>query len=249
MRTLALTVLALAAPAAAETPFRNESDAGFAIDPRFQDKGGVQLFYALLPDSPSPETAPVFAAFRPFDARNVWDTLEAPPNVVISRLAYTVEKDVSFFSEARVRDVGYINAIAKDMEVTKRDDGTFRVGATPANTFSLDYYDAARVEKAAAEAGPVKHAIAFAGIEGVPASIVAQENRDFARVMGWRTGEGSFTWTLHFSAGPGRTRIVVFTMSYLRSMPPFFLGGAKRVYRESTDGARVLIDRLRAYRP
>lgn len=234
---------------AAETPLRRESACDFAIDPAFQDKGGVQYFYSLLPNEPSPETDATFTRFRPFDPGGVFAGLSSPPHVVLSRLVYTVERDASFFSEARARDVGYINAVAKEMEVTKRTDGSFRVGAMPSNTFTIEYYDAAKLAAGASSLPAVLRAIELAGVKEAPVSVVFQQNRDFARVMGMRTADGSFTWTLHFAIAPGRTRLVVFTMSYLRTLPPFFLGGARRVFRESTEGARVLIDNLRAYQP
>lgn len=234
---------------AAETPLRREGACDFAIDAAFQDKGGVQYFYALLPSEPSPESDATFLRFRPFDVAGVFSGLSSPPHVVLSRLVYTVEKDASFFSEARARDVGYINAVAKEMDVTRRDDGSFRVAATPSNTFTIEYYDAAKLAAGASSMPAIVRAVELAGMKEAPVSVVFQQNRDFSRVMGMRTADGSFTWTLHFALAPGRTRLVVFTMSYLRTLPPFFLGGARRVFRESTEGARVLIDNLRAYQP
>lgn len=248
VRSLGAIVLVSSLASAGETPLRRESDARFAIDVPFQDKGGVQYFYALLPSEPSPEKNATFTLFRPFDASNVWSRLESPPSVVMSRLVYTVERDVSFFNEARARDVEYINAVAREMEVVKRDDGSFRVGKMPANTFRIDYFDADRLAKGGLELPAVKRALELSGIEA-PTNVVFQENSDFSRVMGMRTADGSVTWTMHVAIAPGRTRVVVFTMSYLRTLPPFFLGGPGRVFRESTEGARVLIDNLRAYQP
>lgn len=249
MKGFAAVLLVSGLAFAAETPLRRESACDFAIDPAFQDRGGVQYFYALLPSEPSPENDATFTRFRPFDTSDVFSGLSSPPHVVLSRLVYTVEKDSSFFSEARARDVGYINAVAKEMDVTRRSDGSFRVGATPSNTFTIDYYDAAKLAAGASAMPAVVRAVELAGVKEPPVSVVFQQNRDFSRVMGMRTADGSFTWTLHFALAPGRTRLVVFTMSYLRTLPPFFLGGARRVFRESTEGARVLIDNLRAYQP
>lgn len=233
----------------AETELRRETSCDFAIDAAFQDAGGVQYFYALVPPQPSPDTDATFVRFKPFDPSAVFDGLSSPPHVVLSRLTYTVEKDVSFFTEARARDPGYINAVAKDMEVTKRPDGSFRVGAAPSNTFTIEYFDAARLAAGASSTPAIARALELSNLPERPTSVVFQQNRDFARIMGVRTADGSFTWTLHYAIAPGRTRLVVLTMSYLRTLPPFFLGGAGRVFRESTEGARALIDSLRAYQP
>ena len=60
------------------------------------------------------------------------ERLDAPANVVLSRLVYTIDKDVSFFTEARTRDIDYINAIAREAKVSRNDDGSFRASQTPA---------------------------------------------------------------------------------------------------------------------
>jgi hypothetical protein len=244
-----LVVSVVSSAALAQVPLRRESSATFAVDVPFQDRGGVQYFYSLLRADDAPSDSSTFTAFRAFDVHDVWKRLDEPANVVLSRLVYTIEKDVSFFTEARARDVDYINAIAREAKVSRNDDGTFRASQMPANTFRIEYFDAARVKATAPLLPGLAKVLELSGIEGAPHAVIFQENRDFDRVMGFRTAEGSFTWTAHYSAGPGRTRLVVFIMSYLRTLPPFFMGGEKRVFRESTEGARVLIDRLREYRP
>lgn len=239
--------LGLCSTALAQTPMRREVAPQFVVDPAFQDRGGVQYFYSLLPADEGPETDPVFTLFRPFDGADRYRGLESPPHVVLSRLVYTVEKDVSFFSERRARDVDYINAVAKGMNVTARDDGSFRVGKMPSNTFRVRYFNGPEVERLQRELPGLKLLVDLSAQPTAPASVVFQENSDFSRVMGMRTAEASFTWTGHYAVAPGRTRVIVYTMSYLASLPPFFLGGPRRVFRESTEGARVLIDNLRAY--
>ncbi|MCA2980116.1 MAG: hypothetical protein INH41_15100 [Myxococcaceae bacterium] len=234
--------------ALAETPLRREASPGFGVDVAFQDRGGVQYFYELVRADQAAALTATFSTFRPFDVHDVWKRLDAPTNVVMSRLVYTIEKDVSFFTEARARDVDYINAIAREARVSRNDDGTFRASRTPANTFRIEYFDAARVQAVVSALPALARVLELSGLEGPPHAVIFQENRDFDRVMGFRTAEGSFTWTAHYPAGRGRTRLVVFVMSYLHTLPPFFLGGETRVFRESTEGARVLIDRLRDYR-
>lgn len=244
-----LAVSLVSSAAFAETPLRREPSASFEVDVAFQDRGGVQYFYELLRADRSPDLSPTFSAFRAFDVHDVWKRLDAPANVVLSRLVYTIDKDVSFFTEARTRDIDYINAIAREAKVSRNDDGSFRASQTPANTFRIEYFDASRVQAAVGVLPGLARVLELSGLAGPPHSVVFQENRDFDRVMGFRTAAGSFTWTAHYAAGKGKTRLVVFIVSYLHTLPPFFMGGEKRVFRESTEGARVLIDRLRDYRP
>ncbi|MFT3842207.1 MAG: hypothetical protein QM723_34780 [Myxococcaceae bacterium] len=248
---LAAALAASAAAFAADTKpgeARRESALRFEVDPGYQADGGVQYFYELALKDAAPAKRPAFVAFQPFDFNHRWAALSEPLHVVMSRLVYEVDKDCSFFTDARVHDVSYINAIVPDSSITKNKDGSFRVGRAPANTFRVRFLDAAEVRAEAADGG-VAAMVAFTPDAGLPESVVVQENVDFARVMGARTGEASVTWTGHYRLGPGRTRLTVFTMSYMHNVPPFFLGGEDRVFSESVDGAATLIRNLRAYRP
>jgi hypothetical protein len=245
MVRFALVVSLIAGSALASSPLQRERDVGFTVDPSFQDSGGVQYFYQLV-ERDEAKTSELVARLLPLDVHDRWIALSEPTNVVILRFVYTVDKDASFFTEARALDVDYINAVAKEMEVSRNPNGSFHIGRTPANTCWLVHYDEARV-KAAANQLALKQLVALAGESGLPDSVVFQENVDFARVLGHRTAAASITWTAHFPLAPGRTRVAVLTMSYVYELPPFFLGGSSRVMRESVRGATDLIERLRAY--
>jgi hypothetical protein len=223
---------------AEKPPMRLETNQTFAVDPAFLDSGGVQYSFTLLSADKKPATRAEFQAFRPFDMNSFY---EPSLHVVMSRIVYQVEKDVAFFSEARIRDVTYMNAIGEGYNISSNTDGTFKVGKTPSNTMALRYFS--RVSEI-----PEAIAAALFGAQHVQ-QVVFQENTHFARIMGMRTGALGVTWTAHESLGPGRTRIHVFTMSYLYNLPPVFLGGEKRVFRESVEGALQLISALRAYSP
>ncbi|MDP2272421.1 MAG: hypothetical protein Q8N23_32745 [Archangium sp.] len=231
-------LVALAILAASPVEMRQDSDLEFAVDEAFQQDGGVQYFYELAEPGPQPSSA--LTRFRAMDPES---TLDDPYVVVMSRLVYTVERDISFFTEARARDVSYLQQVAPDMGVRLEPDGTFRVNRTPSNRFKLTWFEEPVAGKAPAMT-------AFFGLlpQGAkPASVVLQKNFDFARVMGWRTGERAITYTAHFAIAPGRTRVVVCSMSLMHHLPPFFLGGRGRVFRESVDGAASLIGQLRAW--
>lgn len=229
-------------------PFREEPTLAFAVDEPFQAQGGVQLFYELVRDTPSPErSSATFQRFRPLDLRDRWGRLDAPLHVVMSRLVYTLERDVSFFTAERAVDLAFIRAIAPDLAITQEGKDTFRAGRIPANRFHIESFDGAQL----ASLPPTPALARLLELEGSrvpPERLVLQENSDFDRVMGFRTAAMSVTWSSHRALGPGRTRVSVFTMSYLHSVPPFFLGGEGRVHDEAVAGARQLIERMRAYR-
>lgn len=241
-----VAVVLCAGVATAATPMRRETALGFPVDEAFQRDGGVQYFYELAKQDASPETSSAaFAFFRGFDEARRWAAQPAPLHVVMSRIVYVVEKDVSFFTEARALDPGWMNAVAPGFDVTLRPDGGFHAGKMPANDFTVRFLGEARLAAQPLDGG-VAHAQRLLPGAAPPASAVVQENFDFSKVMGVRTGAFSITWTLHHPLGPGRTRVHVFTMSALHHLPPFFLGGEKRVFKDSVAGALDLIERLRA---
>lgn len=229
--------------AATPVEMRRETSLDFAIDEPFQQGGGVQYFYEFAEPNPRPAPESPLARFRAMDDKA---TLDDPYHVMMSRLVYTVERDLDFFTEARARDVKYLQQVAPEIGVTVDAEGTFRAAQTPSNRFRLTWLEAPTRQSVAADPALV-HFFEFLPQGVQPASIIVQKNFDFARVMGWRTAERAITFTAHESLGPGRTRIHVCTMSLLHHVPPFFLGGKQRVFRESIDGAAKLIGQLRAY--
>ena len=232
-------LVALAILAASPVEMRREPDLEFAVDEAFQQAGGVQYFYELAEPGPQPSSA--LTRFRAMDRES---TLDDPYVVVMSRLVYTVERDISIFTESRARDVSYVKQVAPDMGVRLEPEGTFRVTKAPRNRFKLTWFDEP-------VAGKDPAVTAFFGLlppGETPTSVVLQKNFDFARMMGWRTGERAITFTAHVAIAPGRTRVVVCSMSLLHHLPPFFLGGRGRVFRESVDGTATLIGQLRAWK-
>jgi hypothetical protein len=237
-----------AAAAGADVVARRETDVGFALDAEFQRDGGVQYFYQLLKQDLPPSRSAVFKTYEPFDLRGRNASSAEPLHLVVGRVSYVLEKDISFFSEQRVRDPEYIAAVARGYGITRQPDGTFRASKMPANSFRIHYLDQAEVARRASDGG-VARLLDFMPDAGHPAVVVVQENYDFSRVMGVRTGDDSYTWTAHYPLGPGRTQLNVCTMSYLHTVPPFFLGGEGRVLSESIDGITAFIKNLRAYQP
>lgn len=236
---LALALLGTAA-LAAPPEMRREPAPDFEPDEAFQADGGVQFFYALEVTVTAPDAGTSWARFRPLD-----DQAQATDayHAVMSRIVYTVERDVSYFTETRARDARYLEEVAPEMKVTAQQDGSFLVGRTPANRFTLRWYDAP-----AGDEPTLEPFFAFLPKSARPSSVVVQRNTEFARVMGMRTAERSITYTAHLALGPGRTRVFVCTVSLLHALPPFFLGGKNRVYREAVDETQRLIEALREYR-
>lgn len=227
-----------AALAEGPTSVRRESRVDFESDRAFQADGGVQIFFDVVGVEASPDNDERVQAFRVMDRAERWRQLDEPVHVGLTRLSYELERDISFFSSKRLLDLSWVQAVAPDMNVTARPDGGFSVGVAPTNDFRLTFFD---TDAAAPDVAKLARS------RGAP--VLVQENEGFSRVMGWRTAAWSSTWTFHEALGPGRTRITVLSLSYLYNVPPFFLGGEARLYRETVERSVALIGRLRTLSP
>ena len=238
MNMLALVLAATAGP----VEMHREQSLDFEVDERLQQDGGVQYFYELAAPTAQPARASALKRFRALDELSTpGDEYQA----MMSRIVYTVDRDITFFTEARARDVEYLRAVAPDMGLSAAPDGSFVVSRVPANRFRLTWFEAPIAS--ASDNAALDHFFEFLPRGEQPASVVLQRNFGFTRVMGWRTAERAVTFTAHVSLGPGRTRVIVCSMSLLHHLPPFFLGGKQRVFQESVDGAAELIGHLRSY--
>jgi hypothetical protein len=229
---LTLTLMLASAP-----DMRIETQLDFEVDETLQRDGGVQYFYgfATPAQARAPAEGSALAKLRELDDH-------ARPNealyVMMNRIVYTVERDVSFFTEARARDVTYINDLAPEARVTLNERGMFHAAMVPANNFTIEWQ----------EPVPAKSPMFnFIPAGARPASLVVQRNFNFARIMGFKTAERSVTWTAHVPLGQGRTRVFVCMLSVMHNIPPPFMGGQQRVYREAVDNTAMLISRLREY--
>jgi hypothetical protein len=232
--SLLLVAWLAAAPgarAAEEIPLRREAGLRFAADEAFQARGGVQYWYALQDR--------VGLDLLDFDPDR---SSRTAGHVLATRLVHTLDKDASFFTPERSIDLQYLNSVAQGYGITQPGPGRFRSARTPSNEFTVRFVP---IEPAPATREPGVTQLIEVCHLGVPESVVVQHNQGFARVMGMRTAEASYTWTGHFRLAPGRTRVCVVSMSYVFTLPPFFLGGADRVLSESLRETVGMIRRLR----
>ncbi|MGV3622413.1 MAG: hypothetical protein ACO1OB_16465 [Archangium sp.] len=237
MRALLLTLLATSALAADPT-MRRETKLEFEVDDAFQNDGGVQFFYEFFEPAQVADAGvgTDFAKVRTLDDKaKGGEALHA----VMSRIVYTLERDITFFTEARARDVNYINTIAPEVKATVDAKGVFRTHKPPANSFTIEW------QKPLREGSPYRQ---FLPPDVEVDSLIIQRNSDFDRMVGFKTAERAVTWTAHQSLGEGRTRVFVVTMSLMHNIPPGFMGGKDRVYKEAVESATQLIGRLRRYR-
>lgn len=238
MRRALFLIFFASSALAADPTMRRETKLDFAIDDAFQNDGGTQFFYEFFEPAQVADAGvgTDFSKVRTLDDKaKSGEQLHA----VMSRIVYTLDRDISFFTEARARDVKYINTIAPEVKATVDAKGVFRTSKAPANSFTIEW------QKPLREGSPYR---AFLPEGAEIDSLIIQRNSDFDRMVGFKTAERAVTWTAHQSLGEGRTRVFVVTMSLMHNIPPGFMGGKERVYKEAVESATQLIGRLRAYK-
>jgi hypothetical protein len=226
---------------------RQEDKFLFALDQDLLRADGIQFFYELDKGvSANSLFSPALQLSHVLDTQGELAASGEVFHVLVTRAAYDVNKDISFFQAPRLLDPVYMNAILPGYGIRQLETHRYSVSATPANTFTLDLVGRDQILSSPATSAEQAIVRWEAGL-GVPDLIVKQHNYGFSRVMGVRTSLMSRTFTAHYSLGAGRTRIIVTSLSYLYNIPPFFLGGAGRVYKEARKGALTAIQNLRAY--
>lgn len=227
-----LTAMAIAAAPESD----RESSVDFTIDEALLARGGVQFFLELTPVVEPLKEGSTVSRFMRLDGT----TAKAGLHALMGRVVYDIDRDISFFTEKRARDITYIQRLAPEMGVKSDGDGSFRVSKTPGNRFTIQWFDAPSAQQQELTGF-------FPFIVGSPHSVAVQRNSEFARVLGFRTAERSVTFTAHVPIAPGKTRVQICTLSLLVNLPPAFLGGSARVERESIEGTQQLIKQLREY--
>ncbi len=217
---------------------RIENHVDFLTDTNFLSKGGIQLFFELISSDQKAEAYESFLKLRPLDKDDLWSRRNEPLYILTSRLVYEVRKDLSFFSENRLYDESYLNQLLPSYRIKKMGSNVFRSCSAPQNTFVIEYFRSGLLPTELESLG---------GGLVTPGVAILQHNHDFEKILGFRTALMGRTLTLHHSSGPGRTRIIVWSLSYIHNIPPFFLGGSIRVVSEVRKKSFDLITRLRNF--
>lgn len=222
-------------------PLRAEARIDFPCDRTFLSDGrGVQLFFELISRDVRAEDHRSFNLLRPLDKENLWDKKSEPLYVLASRLAFVVDKDISFFSESRLQDEDYLTRLLPAFQIKRISKNGFRSDASPKHQFEISYFD----REASREAWP-RSLLGTNRFEQFPDVVLVQHNHGFEKVLGFKTARMGQTLSLHYALGEGRTLVVAWSLSYLYNIPPFFLGGEARVLREARLASLALIGNLR----
>ncbi len=246
---LSALVLSLSQLSAA-IPLKKESKINFSWNKEFLtgSQQGVQYFYELLDKSQSAGRSEALNILLPLDVDREWQKRSEEYHIASVRLAYVVNKDISFFSKDTLFNVGYMNAIAPGYQVRKTGD-TFSIAGSPTADFSLRYRSSAELNTISAKsylsyiANLDRQNLSTGEITNkIPDVILEQHIYNFGKFLVFRTSPMSRVVSRHYSLGKGKTLIVVDTLNYLYNVPP-----GNSYFNNLVSTTQTLIGNLRKY--
>lgn len=197
----------------------------FALRTDFLEQGHIQFFYEVIDKDEDAATDCDFRKVQALDRRGVYQP--GKHHVVVARSAYVVDQPIGFFSEERLTDVKYIDAVTGFDDFVRpsgyplnqiRKEGEIFV---PSMDFVIHTYSPITVKRKPAEDLAFYREI-LAMEEGLPTPAISLEYdyRNFGRVFFAEIIAGARTVVHHYPFGEGRTLVVSTMLNFLYRLPP-----------------------------
>lgn len=232
---------------------RRENALTFNLESENLSRNQIQYAFEIVDSDEDPTQVKGFESFLPLDSgRNWMNRGKESYYVLLSKVAYEVNKDISFFSQSQATDLRFVQAMMPEIPVKKTDQNTFFVESAFASrpsyrilvqTFSRDQVMGLSSDH------PIRKAMARdSALRGeIPDWSVVQTTDQFGTVMGARTSKVSYVLTKHYRVRAGRTLVVTQIFGLLYNVPPFFAGGAGRLHSDFSADFLALPSRINAY--
>ena len=180
---------------------------------------------------------------KPLDLYDYWEHKgEEQYDVLLTKVAYVLDKPVDFYSEERLADPGYIS---KTMPAAKinRIDSTYHISVgfgAPDIDYTLHFYSPEEFESHYPKLKNYfrKHD----GLDLSPNLIVVQHNYQYGKVMFQETSKMSISISRYFALNEKQTLAFNYTLNYIHNIPPSFIGGSDFLIDKIKKGIKALID-------
>ena len=237
----------------ASDALREESRADFAVDRAFLLSGGIQYHYSFVSIDDAPESSPSFRWLSRFDFPGYWSRRgSADYHVVLGRVAYVVNKPVSFFSKERTLSLEYLRAMLPEQSIQSLGQeagfSVFETSGPPSCQARLKHVSKDELEALSAQS-PERLLADLIPELGRAEVVGVQRNDRFGTVMGFKTAQGAVALTGHYAISPTQTLLHAVNLNFLHNIPPAFLGGEDRVKEEAQKATLEIVRRIRSYRP
>jgi len=180
---------------------------------------------------------------KPLDLYDYWEHKgEEQYDVLLTKVAYVLDKSVHFFSEERLADPGYISQTMPTAKINKIDSiYNISIGfGAPEINYTLDFYSP---EEFGYQYPKLKNYFKkYDGIALSPNLIEVQHNYQYGRVLFQKTSKMSISITRYFQLNEEQTLAINYTLNYIHNMPPSFIGGSDFLIDKIKEGIMGLID-------
>ena len=180
---------------------------------------------------------------KPLDLYDYWEHKgEEQYDVLLTKVAYVLDKSVHFFSEERLADPGYISQTMPTAKINKIDSiYHISIGfGAPEIDYTLHFYSPEEFES---QYPKLKNYFKiYDGIDLSPNLIVVQHNYQYGRVLFQKTSKMSISITRYFQLNKEQTLAINYTLNYIQNIPPSFIGGSDFLIDKIKEGIKGLID-------
>ena len=180
---------------------------------------------------------------KPLDLYDYWDHKgEEQYDVLLTKVAYVLDKPIYFFSEERFADPGFISQTMPAAKI-KRIDSIYRISVgfgAPEIDYTLHFYSPEEFEY---QYPKLKNY--FKKYDGLDLSsnlIIVQHNFKYGKVMFQETSKMSISISRYFKLNQEQTLVFNYTLSYIHNIPPSFIGGSDFLIDKIKEGIKALID-------
>ena len=180
---------------------------------------------------------------KPLDLYDYWEQKgEEQYDVLLTKVAYVLDKSIHFFSEERLADPGYISQTIPAGKIN-RIDSIYHISigfGAPEIDYTLHFYSP---EEFGYQYPKQKNYFKkYDGIGLSPNLIVVQHNYQYGRVMFQKTNKMSISISRYFRLNKEQTLVVNYTLNYIHNIPPSFIGGSDFLIDKIKEGIKALID-------
>lgn len=232
-----------------ELKWKNIETIEFDFPKEEYSSDSIFFYHALLERTKNGETlaeAPSFSFSehaKPLDLYHYWEQKgEEQYDVLLTKVAYVLDKPVDFFTEERLADPGYISQTMPAAKI-HRIDSTYHISVgfgAPEIDYTLHFYSPEKFEY---HFPNLKYYFKkYDGINLSPDLIVVQHNYQYGKVMFQQTSKMSISISRYFQLNKEQTLVFNYTLNYIHNIPPSFIGGSNFLIDKIKKGIKALID-------
>jgi len=232
-----------------ELKWKNIETLEFDYPKEAYSSDSIFFYHALLKRAANAEPLAEAQAFsfsdhaKPLDLYDYWEHKgEEQYDVLLTKVAYVLDKPIHFFTEERLADPGYISQTMPSAKIN-RIDSTYHISVgfgAPEIDYTLHFYSPQEFEY---EYPALKNYFKkYDGTALSPNLIVVQHNYQYGKVMFHETSKMSISITRYFQLNKEQTLAFNYTLNYIQNIPPSIFGGSDFLIDKMKQGIKALID-------